>query len=316
MPKGIEDVVALILNFNTAALTIRCIDNLLSLSDELKIVVVDNNSSDGSLEKLNRLYETDNRIHILQNKTNAGYAQGNNIGIKYIRDHFLKARYVLVHNPDVVTNSKEIIHELKKVLEEHEEYAIASCQVILNNQLRYGYCTWKYPDKKHMWCAGTFSQRLLFIAANTDYDELEIHNNIAEVDAVTGCFFLGKLDELKKVNDFDERTFLYFEEVILAKKLIRNNKREVILINECVYHNHQDKDKSLRDYRRKLFDRKCFLKSKMIYTEYYSEMTGAELALCKLFNNIDLKLKELIYGKILSLMFRHKENQHKRLSGS
>ena len=306
MESWIEDVIALILNYNTSAMTIECVDNLLKISSDLRIVVVDNCSTDGSLMKLYENYRENIRIRIIKNDKNVGYAQGNNVGIRFIRESFKDAKYVIVLNPDIVVKNEITLYKLKHVLENNNDYAVSSCQIILNDQWRgFEQFAWKFPDRKQLMWAGTFAQRLFLNGPNKTYDSLMLKNGVAEVDIVAGCFFMAKLDELKKISDFDERTFLYFEETILAKKLAGNNKREVVLIGEYVNHNHVEKDRALKDYRKKLFDRKCFQNAKMVYIEHYAEIPGIR-NICKIINKVDYSLKALLYAGIIPAITKNR----------
>lgn len=292
-----EDIVALILNYNSFELTKKCVANLLKIDKKLKILVVDNCSNDVSVEKLKKFLKLNERIHILENTTNSGYANGNNVGLKFIRDIWPNVKYVLILNPDIIVKEQKTIHALKSVLKNNEIYAIASCQIIFNQKWRGGIdFGWKFPNYKHMLWAGTFLGKFLLKDINNKYDSIIILDNVAQVDVVPGCFFMAKLDDLNKVNDFDKRTFLYFEETILAKKLAKINKKEVILLDEYISHNHQLKDKSLQNYKKKLFDRVCFYNSKMVYIKYFSDLKGVSLIFCNIINSMDLFMKKIIYG--------------------
>ena len=299
MIRTVTDVAALVLNYNTPAMTIKCVNNLLTVSDELRIIVVDNHSPDCSLQEFHDQYNNNNRISIVENAYNGGYAQGNNTGIKYIRENLPNIRFVIILNPDIIIESEETILTLREELEKREEYAIASCNIILNNQpICIADFAWKFPDYKHLFWAGTFLGQFLIDNPNNIYESLAGQDNVAEVDVVSGCFFIAKLEELRKAGDFDERTFLYFEESILAKRLAQNNKQEIVVLTEQVKHNHQKKDTELKNIKKRAFDRRCFHDSKMIYIENYSDMRGILLALCKAINWFDITFKEIIWKGI------------------
>lgn len=297
MVTEMNDIAALVVNYNSWAQTEECVDHLLDISDKLNVLIVDNCSTDTSVEELKQRYLKNTRVHILANPHNDGYAKGNNAGIQYVQEKLSGIRYILILNPDIIVRNKKTILALKQALEENEGYAAASCQIVLNNQWTNNAAyMWRFPKKKHLWWAGTFVQRLLLKNTNNTYDSVQVSNGIAEVDVVTGCFFMAKMDDLLNVGGFDDRTFLYYEETILAKKFARINKQEAILIGEYVCHEHQKKDAELKDYRNRLFHRQCFHNSKKIYIEYYSDMHGIEMFLCKTLNAIDYGMKTLLYG--------------------
>lgn len=73
-------VFVVVLNWNQPALTASCVRSLLALDyPDYHILVVDNGSQDGSVEKLRA--EFHDKIEIIANETNLGFAGGNNVGI-------------------------------------------------------------------------------------------------------------------------------------------------------------------------------------------------------------------------------------------
>lgn len=296
MVKAVSDVVALVLSYNSLALTTECVDNLLQISDNLRIVIVDNGSDDGSTEGIIQAYGKNPRVYVLENKTNCGYARGNNAGFIFIHDNLKDAKYVLLLNPDIIVKDQDTILSLKKTLEEHEEYAVASCQIIRNNEWEpFSDYIWKYPDNTELIWAGTILGKVLVPKTRNIYHSIKVKDDIAEVDVVSGCFFMAKIDDVQRIKGFDERTFLYFEEPILAKRMSQIGKKIVVLINERAYHNHQVKEKELNNYIKRMFNKKCFHDSKMVYVEYYSNMNAASVIVCRMINKIDMRIKTLIW---------------------
>jgi GT2 family glycosyltransferase len=87
-----------ILNWNGKKYIEKCLDSVSELrimNYELRIIVVDNASSDGSGDLIEQKYKD---IKVLKNKENLGYAGGNNVGLKYAVKN--GADYLLVLNPD------------------------------------------------------------------------------------------------------------------------------------------------------------------------------------------------------------------------
>ena len=292
-------VAVLILNYNSYSLCENAVDKLLILSKMLRILIVDNASTDDSYKILNEKYKCIENVQLVKTEQNLGYANGNNFGIRYIRQSYEEVKYVVVMNPDIIVNQLDTITVLCEFLEKNSEYAVVSCQAIYNQEWRGLYDDgWKYPSRKYLYWSGTFLGKLFTRDVNEHYSSKDLIDNtlVTNVDVVPGCFFVARLEDIEKVDYFDERTFLYFEENILSKKLSTINKKEAILLSQFFYHNHQIKDASLIDYKKRLFDRKCFHDSKMIYINYYSSLSGITLQLCKLINNIDFQIKNIVYN--------------------
>lgn len=286
-----------ILNYNNASQTIDCVNSIKQQECSLIICVVDNCSNDNSYDVLFDTFKNSENIILLRNETNAGYAAGNNFGLRYLKENFPSIKYFTIANPDIIISDNNLFNKLEKVLSD-ENIAVVSCKTIFNNQDRGLYdFGWHLPDKKRLFFAGTFFGKVILDDINKRYSELELSNNYMFVDVIPGCFFMARADIFAEVNYFDEDTFLYFEESILAKKIKKLGKKEAICVDTCFYHNHQDKDKDLLNRKKRYFDRKCFYDSKMYYIKKYSDIKGIALGICKFINGFDLLLKKLVYNK-------------------
>lgn len=297
MENFVQEIIFLILNYNSYELTKNCVNSLKEISPYFNILIVDNDSTDNSYDILNNTYIEDNNIYLLKSNSNVGYANGNNLGLRYITEKF-NMKYVVVMNPDIVVLNIEMIESLYSFLEKYNDYAIVSCQSIFNNSWRgFSDFGWKYPSKKNLFWSGTLVGKIISKKINESYSEIQFIENskVATVDVVSGCFFMARLEDLERVDFFDSRTFLYYEENILSRRLFSINKKEAIMINQFFYHNHQFKDNYLIDYKKRLFDRKCFHDSKMVYINNYSNIKGLSLVLCNFINNVDYQIKKFAF---------------------
>jgi GT2 family glycosyltransferase len=112
MPK----VFVIILNWNRAEDTIACLKTMQKLkikNYELKIVVVDNASRDSSVAKIKKQIAN---IKFIENKENLGFAEGNNVGLRYGLKN--GADYLVVLNNDTLVD-KNLLVELLKVAQKY-----------------------------------------------------------------------------------------------------------------------------------------------------------------------------------------------------
>ena len=116
-----KSIAVVILNYNNFPDTVECIDAILGC-ENLAIVLVDNASTDTSAEKLEKRYGT--AIEFLQMKQNAGYAAGNNAGVKYAVE-VLHAQFVCILNNDTIAQP-QMFFELATCLDENENCCIVS----------------------------------------------------------------------------------------------------------------------------------------------------------------------------------------------
>jgi len=213
-----------ILNYNDSKTTSEMLDKIKSFKVLDHIVVVDNNSSDDSLKVLEK-YKS-NKIDIVANKENKGYAFGNNVGIRYLREKY-KCDYVFISNPDIIVDESTIevlVDDFKKV------DVVAPTISQLGEEIK----GWKLPSfKKEI---NTITSNRLF-KNESIYNESYYKIGLNEVEVVSGCFFGIKDSALKAIGDFDEGTFLYFEENILGYKLKCKNIKTYVDTSVEVIHN-------------------------------------------------------------------------------
>ena len=110
-------------SYNSHSTIKECIRALLNQNVKVnyEIIVVDNASSDGSLELAKKILSKSNKKYILiKNSSNVGYCLGNNIGIKHS-----KGEYIAIINPDIILE-KDWLKKLIEVLELDNK--IAMCQ--------------------------------------------------------------------------------------------------------------------------------------------------------------------------------------------
>lgn len=122
-------VVIIVLNQNKKDDLLECIDSIVKLDyKEFKIIVVDNASTDGSVEAIKRIYPD---IHLIENKINSGVAGGRNLGIKYANEKF-NFSFILFLDNDVILN-KNSLTEMIKSFEEGENIGIVTPKCYLMN---------------------------------------------------------------------------------------------------------------------------------------------------------------------------------------
>lgn len=196
-----KSLYAIILNWNNYTDTRECIESLLRSSySPTRIVLVDNGSSDGSIEQLQRDYTRDARVHIIRNKANYGFACGVNIGIRYALDQ--GAELVFLINNDA-TVDQNCIQVLIESVERDDDAGIAGPRIFY------------YADPERIWQGGgRFS---LLKTGVVDYEKnklaISCSEETREVTFLTGCAMLIKREVFEKIGLFDEDYFFYEEDV-------------------------------------------------------------------------------------------------------
>lgn len=290
-----QKIAILILNYNSADLTIQNIKQVRKISKILQIVVVDNCSTDNSVEILKNNCEDMQNICIVVNKKNTGYASGNNFGIKYIENNLKNIDTVLISNPDIIVPKLEIIENMYDSLYRDEKIGAITVQTIYNNNIfQPNECCWKdFSLKRLLLMSSILAGR---IVNHKRYKKYTLNKNgVSYVDVVQGCFFMIRIDTLKKINYFDQGTFLYCEELILSKRLKNKGYRNAVIPTYYIYHNHQEKDKSLIAYEKKKFDMRCFFDSRKYYVRNYMEISNFKKNIACLIFDVDYFVKKILF---------------------
>lgn len=129
------DILVILTCYNRSEKTIRCVNSLVNGNKTLNFhfIVVDDNSNDGTVEKLNKL---EKNITILSGDGNLYWAGGMRKGIKYCQDSNLQAEYVLYVNDDVDFYKNSIEHLIKQGRKEGNVVVGATCDD--SGKLTYG----------------------------------------------------------------------------------------------------------------------------------------------------------------------------------
>ena len=217
-----------ILNYNDYETTSKYIDMIKNYKSINNIVIVDNNSTDGSYEKLSSI--NNNKIKVIKTDKNKGYAYGNNFGINYLNKNN-DVDYIIISNPDIIVEEK-VIKKLQKDMDNNEDISIV-CPVI--NQLDEKIRGWRLPTiKDEILLNINYIQRK--VKKKLNYSEEKYSGHLTKVDVVPGCFFMIRKDIMKLIGNFDEATFLYYEENILGQKLKNIDKKTYVDNEVSVIH--------------------------------------------------------------------------------
>lgn len=226
-----------ILHYLAYEMTQECVRSILQNVDgEYSIVIVDNGSHNGSGEKLQEIYSLNNKIHVLIQKDNLGFAKGNNIGIVYARET-LESEYICVMNNDVLISQKDFIFQCINAYQK-KNCAVLGPEIIRKDgsiQPFYGklrsrqfYLRVKWQLKLEMLLLYFKIDLRYLVNKLNEYrsrksEMIGVENVISGEDYVLhGCCWIFTPDFLKVLSGLDDRTFLYREEELLSILLKKN----------------------------------------------------------------------------------------------
>lgn len=233
------DLTLIFLNYNTPdwislALTTLKKNYLDQSTLSVKVVVVDNASTDDSVQQITKQFPW---VKLIQAKTNGGFATGNNLALKQVT-----SRYAMLINSDVEFSTKSNLDQLVYFMDARPEVAVTTPKVLLANG--------KLDPASHRgeptpWASLTYFSGLaklfphsaLFAKYHQTYKNLdEIHN----VDACSGAAMMVRTSAMEKVGYLDERFFMYGEDLDWCKRF-RDHGFEIIYHPEVVITHHKYK---------------------------------------------------------------------------
>lgn len=185
-------------------------EGLSKISSE--ILLVDNGSGDGSAEFIETNYP---EVILTKNSTRCGYGTNHNKNLAKA-----KGEYVVFMNSDMIM-TPGVMAALYEFMTANPDVGICSANVHnRNGTLQYLYK--QYPtilDLLLRRFAPSFIQRI-FRNRFHHYEMREVaYESAVDVPFISGCFMFCRTSVIRKVSGFDERFFLYFEDVDLCRKV-------------------------------------------------------------------------------------------------
>lgn len=265
-------VLIVILNYRTYELTLDLIKKLQNLSyANYDVMVIDNCSPNESASVLEEKKDELGFI-FYANKINAGYAAGNNIGIRYAYENGYDYTWIL--NNDVIILSQNVLLHVVDTIQKFTDVAIVGPKIITsNNSICAPYC--RRP---------TFKSLTYGIIAERNYRR-RYNDTPRKVYRVYGCCMLLDTKKIHEVNYMDERTFLYGEEDILAERLLKKGYVAYYDPAVCVKHNESSTTKTVTINKQKqIIETRD--KSRKLYLNEYRSFNNAEIIAIKIVADI------------------------------
>lgn len=223
-----------IVNYNSGDYLTRCLESIEKVRGEadLKVYILDNASTDDSFEKAKKKFKD---TIFIKSDENLGFSKGQNIILRKV-----ETEYILILNPDCEILEGTIKYMLK-FMEENEDIGAASCLV----EKEDGSIDWAshrgFPTPmasfKYYFLKDDFFYHL------RDKNMTKTH----EVDAIVGAFFLTRKSVLEKVGLFDEKFFMYGEDIDLCFR-IKEKGFKVMYVPEVKILHHKGVSSGLKKH--------------------------------------------------------------------
>lgn len=217
------DLSIIIVSFNTKDLLGRCLESLLMTSaKETEIIVVDNASTDGSVEFVEKRYKD---IKILRNKENLGFAKANNQGLRQA-----KGKYCLLLNSDTEVKP-DALSNLVEFAENNPQAGIVGAK-LLNPDASIQPSIYHLPT---LWRA----IKEFWLGKKGEYEKYALTGtDRVKVEALTGAAMIIPRKTIEKVGLLDERYFMYFEDLDFCRRVKNAGYKVYYFPGAEIIHHH------------------------------------------------------------------------------
>jgi len=216
-----DKVSIILINLNQETHTRECIESLKQVSYKpVEVILIDNNSMDGSGERLHAEFPD-----VVYNRTeeNLGFAGGNNVGIKIALER--GADYVMLLNNDTLVD-KNFIQPLVELAKKDSTIGFQSCKIYYSSQ----------PNT--FWYAGGI------LKVNSGYcihrgvneEDRGQYDKIEETELSTGCMMIASRAVINKVGLLDENLFIYYEDADWCMRSEKSGYQNIYNPNSKIWH--------------------------------------------------------------------------------
>ena len=205
------------LNFHGLADTLECLESLRhDTYPNKEIVVVENGSADDSAARIREAFPD---VTVIETSINLGFTGGNNLGLKHA--HATNAKYIYWLNNDTTSEPNAITH-LVVAAEANPRYGI------LTPLIHY------FDRKDEPWFAGSSMNLSRGIAVHDNCGGMDV--SPMPVPWISGCAMLGDVQLLTDLGGFDDRFFLYWEDVDLSLRVDQKGRDLGLVRMSRIYH--------------------------------------------------------------------------------
>lgn len=209
------DLSIIIVSYNTRDILKECLESVyknLPQKINAEVIVVDNASTDGSLEMLKKDFP---KVHLIENKENFGFSKANNIGVRGS-----KGRYILFLNSDTVV-FKGTIETIVKFLDSNQKAGAATCKVVLPNEKLDDASHRGFPTPWNAFChfsglSRIFPKERIFAGYSLGFLDLE---TVHKIDACAGAFMMVRREAGEQIGWWDEDFFWYGDDLDFCYRL-------------------------------------------------------------------------------------------------
>lgn len=220
-----------IVNYNVRYFLEQCLLSVQRAAHgiETEVIVVDNNSGDGSVDYIRSKFPT---VNVIANKDNPGFSKANNQAIA-----IAKGKYILILNPDTVV-AEDTFQICMQFMESHADAGALGVRMVDGKGIflpesKRALPTPEVAFYKMFGLASIFKHSRRFGRYHLSYlPETETH----AVDILSGAFMFFRKEVLDQIGYFDETFFMYGEDIDLSYRVLLGGYKNYYLADTTIIH--------------------------------------------------------------------------------
>jgi GT2 family glycosyltransferase len=233
-----------IVNWNGRQILQKCLTSLFAntANANCKVVVVDNASTDGSVEMVQENFP---QVNLIRNAQNAGFSKANNQAIRLALEN--GAKQILLLNNDVEITAPKWLKELSEVLESDSKIGIVGCKLL-------------YPDGTIQHAGGVITLRVPHHRGEGEEDTGQ-YDKVEFVDYVTGAVLLIKSDVVRRIGLLDEGfSPLYYEDTDWCVRARLSGCKVAYTPKPALIHHCGSSSSKLASETKRFYSRRSFIR--------------------------------------------------------
>lgn len=221
----------IIVNYNVKHFLEQCLNSVLASSfiSQIEIIVLDNDSSDGSLSYLEPKFP---QVKFIATGKNLGFAKANNIGMAQA-----KGKYLLLLNPDTVVG-EQVFENVFRFMEENPQAGAIGVRMLDGNGNFLPESKRSFPSPWVSFCKIVGLNKLFPHSPRfASYDLRYLsHTEIHEVEVLAGAFMFMRKEALMKSGFLDEQFFMYGEDIDLSYRIQQAGYKNFYLPEKIIHY--------------------------------------------------------------------------------
>ncbi len=235
----------ILVNWNGKKDTLECLDSLRQvksqksppkadqpLAEKVKVIVVDNGSTDDSVEAIKKNFPD---VEVIETGRNLGFSGGNNAGIRRAREQ--GADFVWLVNNDTVVDKNALVALLEACKD--PRVGIAGSKIYFASGREYHKERYSLKDRgRVLWYVGGIIDWENMYASHRGVDEVDSgqYDRIEETSFITGCSMMVRSNVFEKIGLLDEKFFAYLEDVDFCLRAKRAGYKLLYAPQSVVWH--------------------------------------------------------------------------------